>query len=448
MAKFAILGGEVLFSQPQLQYVELRKAFQNLKEEVSLIARGQLFRLAHNVDELPAVLTGLVSGYLQKASELAVERLCGRGVYDIDEASFQQRLVGTVEREGILNPLLELGTTALEIEDIRGGGGVGLIGGGFGLEGAARGVAVAGAVNLLTSAFSSAAASAKREAQRQAIAVGLRGTDQIDRIVGALNGIIDCALSETAKFWMERSPEGLLFPSAAEADRAKALAANLAKGRVPADQTKALMLQALELNPYDPLLHVLVTSKFPDSGIEALSDFLGIDVSEYAGKEEVKAVLGSEVRSLSYWSEDLLSIFRRFPNKHLHVFPHIPERKLTGACKEYFREGVGYPEGMSAFRLIGLGEAMALIDTTVFGGGGCGITFSTSGFAWKETADEPRGLQWVALRHLDTNLQRTIFGVRLFGSEIQLSGVDITKQRFSEMMFAIRDQLALRDWKT
>ncbi len=231
--------------------------------------------------------------------------------------------------------------------------------------------------------------------------------------------------------------------------QARALLSNLSKGRVPEAKREDVMASALEKNPYDPAGHVLLHGAFGRNEMcEEFSDFLGIDYREHASKDNVKGAIGDTGSALTYWFDDLLEVFGRFSTKDLHISPHIPARKLLGAKKEYLNEGVSPPEGLAEFRLAEIGEPVALIDTSLFGGGGTGIAFTTKGFAWKEQFEEAKGVAWSALRSLDGNLDRTIFGVRLFGSEIQLSGVSLSKADFEGMVGALASALEKRGWAT
>ena len=323
------------------------------------------------------------------------------------------------------------------------------MGGGFGAEGALRGMAIAGAVNLLTGALSSAAAAGQRNAARQSAAADLKKPGNLRKFIDAFEQLVDQGLWLTARLIASRKSDALEFPSEDDVRQARALLSNLSKGRVPDARREDVMASALEKNPYDPAGHVVLHGAFGRNEMcEEFSDFLGIDYREHANKDNVKGAIGDTGSSLTYWFDDLLEVFGRFSSKDLHISPHIPARKLSGAKKEYLKEGVSPPEGLAEFRLVEIGEPVALIDTSLFGGGGTGIAFTTKGFAWKEQFEEAKGVAWSALRSLDGNLDRTIFGVRLFGSEIQLSGVSLSKADFEGMVGALASALEKRGWAT
>lgn len=444
---FLVLERNITFSEQQLAFVELRKSYEDLKLELLAEIEVDLERALEDFAGLPVRLASAVAKSLARVSELSVRNLCENGVYDVDETDFQERLVTAASKEQILAPIVAVGLTDEEIEKIQGSGGLGVVGGGFGVEGALQGMAVAGVVNLLTGALSEAAAAGRRDLARQAASRDLRNPENLAKLVGTFERLVDCGLMLAAQVIAVRDPRRLDYPSDEDAKQARALLSNLSKGRVPDGRREDVIVQALEKNPYDPAGHVLLQGAFDSPGeSEALADFLGIDVREHAGRSQTKAAIGESSASLSYWVDDMLEIFGRFASKDLHVHPYLPERKISGARREYFKEETLTPPGMSEFQLHDPGMPVALIDTSIFGGGGTGITFGTSGFAWRVDFQEAHGLTWQALRMIEHDISRTIFGVRLFGSDIQLSGISVSKQQLLDIVQALRDRLESRNW--
>ena len=82
------------------------------------------------------------------------------------------------------------------------------MGGGFGAEGALRGMAIAGAVNLLTGALSSAAAAGQRNAARQSAAADLKKPGNLRKIIDAFEQLVDQGLWLTARLIASRKSEG------------------------------------------------------------------------------------------------------------------------------------------------------------------------------------------------------------------------------------------------
>lgn len=445
--EFQVLGYDIAFNEKQLAFVRIRSLFEKLKVDILIDIELDLETAISKFSELPTHLAEAVVVCLSETTNLGVQTLCSHGVYEIDEEAFRNRLVEEAKNRDLFAPIQAIGVVADDIEEIEGGGGVGLIGGGFGAEGALRGMAIAGAVNLLTGALSSAAAAGQRSAARQTVAADLKKPGNLQRIIDALEQLVDQGLWLTAGMISSRKSDALKFPSEDDMRQARALISNLSKGRVPEAQRKDVMASALEKNPYDPAGHVLLHGAFNrDDSSEEFSDFLEIDYREHASKENVKGAIGDAGGSLRYWFDELLEVFGRFSSKDLHISPHIPARKLVGAKKEYLKDGVSPPEGQAEYKLVEIGEPVALIDTSIFGGGGTGITFTTQGFAWKEQFEEAKGVAWPALRALEGNLVHTIFGVRLFGSEIQLSGISLSKADFNGIIEALAAVLEKRNW--
>ena len=101
------------------------------------------------------------------------------------------------------------------------------MGGGFGAEGALRGMAIAGAVNLLTGALSSAAAAGQRNAARQSAAADLKKPGNLRKIIDAFEQLVDQGLWLTARLIASRKSDALEFPSEDDVRQARALLSNL-----------------------------------------------------------------------------------------------------------------------------------------------------------------------------------------------------------------------------
>lgn len=445
---FTILGQEISFDERQLAFVELRNSFKTLEDELLSILRSNIASAISDFETLPKYLSDAVSLCIQKCATLGVDKLCEHGIYEVDERQFRRELLARGEEIALFAPIDAIGEVADRIDGIERPRGGGLVGGGFGVEGALSGMAIAGAANFLSDGLSSISAMSDRRGARKSASSVLKKPGNTRQILAVYEGIFDLALWETAEQISSFNSDLLDFPSRETKSQAQALTENLAKGRVSEERKSEVMLSALRKNPYDSAAHVLLHSLFGSEGeSEEFSSLLGIDFRELAGSGDVEKIIGKVAEGHKYWRDELLQILGRFAGEGFHVAPHIPARKLSGARAEYLKNKLCLPDGLSGHELTDIGEPLALIDTSLFGGGGVGITFTTTGFAVKEAFAEPVGASWTALQSLRGNLENTLFGIRFFGSEINFTGLDIQKQDFRTMMLAVKSSLEKRGWK-
>lgn len=445
---FRVLDRELTFNSRQIAFANLWCAFRELSRGFVEELEDDLQANVGNLAETMSLLSQAVDDCVDETATLAIDQLCQIEIFDCDEERFRELLISQAYERNLFAPLVALGAKLENIDRIEGGGGIGLTGGGFGAAGAIQGMAIAGAANLLTGAVSKAAAAVERSAAKQVAAAELKTPANRKRIFAGFEQLVELGLSITAKIASSSRPEALEFPSDEDQQKASAIIANIARGRVPEARRDDLMAEALARNPYDPAGHVLLHSAYGSRAEHTtFSDFLGIDVGSAGSQNQVQTTGFDADKSLRPWSDELKEICTSIYAKDLHISPYIPEHKLAGAMKNYLRKGVAAPHGHEEYALEDIGSPVALIDITVFGGGGDGITFTTRGFSWKDAFKEPRALSWSGLRNLDGNIKRTTFGVRLFDHDLSLSGVSVSKDQFETIMKAIAQALERRNWQ-
>lgn len=131
-----------------------------------------------------------------------------------------------------------------------------MIGGGFGVEGAARGMVAATAVNAAVGlVYGTANAFGKAMAtggDRRKKAELFQATTTKDGLSEVLLSVALAGHRLVAEIANEEG-EGVRFEIVSDSDarRARALIANVEAGRVPNDQVAEVLAEALQLNPFE-----------------------------------------------------------------------------------------------------------------------------------------------------------------------------------------------------
>jgi hypothetical protein len=179
-----------------------------------------------------------------------------------------------------------------------------VIGGGFGVKGAAEGIAIATAANaaigVVHGAASAVAKAAATKADRQQKEELFKDPKTLAVLTGLLHNIILEGHRLVADIVNRENPEPKYDVVSAEAcQRAAALTENVKAGRVPASDMATVLVQALQLDPFrvTPWRLWLEHLGDPDGGVAGATEALGVD-----GIPDCKDQLLSQSRSALAWS--------------------------------------------------------------------------------------------------------------------------------------------------
>lgn len=376
-------------------------------------------------------------------STVTIKDLIEHSIFDIDEDQFFEKYQATVRERDLLSPLAEFLVLIERPELALSASGGGIIGGGFGLEGAAQGMAIAAAANLLTGTISAANANARRATDKQKIANFIKRGDTRRRVFETISAVALAAQDVFLEILQVKTGVYIERPSLDDEKKAKAIVRNVAKGRLPAETMQAALLEAIKLNPYDPLAYIVLHLKALDpGGVEDLTDFLDLDYESYASSSEAEELIGiSEARKIGSLEDAIINIISNYPNKDLYLYPNIPDRKLKNAQSSYFNEKifadthVKFPESDEFITETNPdpGDLIALIDCTLFGSANDGIAFGSGGIAWKN-ASAPVMMSWSSFSKFAPHISRGLMGVKLAGQDMSLSGSDFKVAHLLEVL--------------
>lgn len=230
-----------------------------------------------SLDQVMAQFPSLLSQTLDETAAAVASDLARSGIYDWDDAAVREALEARLGRlmatfAELESAYQEIGIKAEAREVDRAYQGAGrsyISGGGFGLDGAAKGMAVASAANVALGLVYGAAdaagrALASREDERTKRAL-FEDPQTRRTLAKAIRDVAFEGQAVLAEVLNRQDENPRVEEITAEAERrAAALANNVASGRVPDDQIQSILTQAIDLNPYAELPWRLWIEKLED----------------------------------------------------------------------------------------------------------------------------------------------------------------------------------------
>lgn len=308
MAEFKLGPAVLTTTQARDSFAALRSQYRGLGEKHRSLFHAK-FAACKSADELFAGLPDDIDAVLADTTAMVAGDLAANGIFDVGERVIRADLEARVEHVAepfnavqdryfsIIGKAAELEAQRQEARENRGQ----IIGGGFGLEGAARGMALAavanaaigltyGLVNLTAKAASDLGDKDKKRQLQQdpATRAGIG-----DFLVGiTLQG---------AELVAATVKDGATFEAVTEEAREKsaAIVENVAAGRVPDDQVQSVLVQALNLDPFNAGAWTAWLDRYgdQDASLAVCADAFGID-----DVKAHKAKLIAERKAALSWS--------------------------------------------------------------------------------------------------------------------------------------------------
>lgn len=395
MQEFELGSSLVRFGAAEENYKRIRVKFRR----ASTLAGGDFAeRYSSLFADAPMFATALErisAEYLNRTVNTAIAELIEHEIFDIDDLGFirhysANHLTWMEDIEAVRAAYNAIALEGGQLASDAASGGGGIMGGGFGMEGAAKGIAIATAANaaigvatgLIRSAgdglnaFANKQRMAKLIATPAVVAMLRKGIENL--VFNTHRSIVD--LIQSARPEWEVRAIGI-----DDEARCEAILCNVRRGRFAGRNLESALEQAILVNPYcnqaysEWHKHGLPAT----NGITNLAAYLGIEVAESAPPEESN--LATISRQSTELKAGLLNILKEFQSSDFYVTDQIQARKSRGATAKYFNreffasiEDSGLTEGQE------LGELLALIDSTALGSAEEGFAISELGIVWKE----------------------------------------------------------------
>lgn len=262
MGEFRLGDHLLVTTQGRDALADLRKTYVGLEAELSENFRSR-FKTLQSADELFGRYPEDIGRALDRTVAAVARDIARERIYHWDEAALRKKLEARSEAaaekfERIRDQYVSITTSAAEREAIRAEAGQNtpsVIGGGFGVEGAVRGIAVATAANaaigLVHGAANAAGKAMAASGDRRKKQELLNDPRTKDVLADVLHDIAVEGSRLVADIVNSERKEPMYDVVTAEAGRrAAALAENVGAGRVPEEEIPAVLVEAIGLDPF------------------------------------------------------------------------------------------------------------------------------------------------------------------------------------------------------
>lgn len=282
------LGAMALTTTPERdRFAALRRQYMGLGEKHRSRFHAR-FAKCQTADDLFQGLPDDIEALLAATTAMVASNLASNGIFDVSEKAIRADLEARVELVAdrfdqvqdryyaIIGKAAELEAQRQEARDNRGR----IVGGGFGVQGAAQGIAVAAVANAaiglthgLANSLSKAASNlGDKEKKRELLA------DPATE-AGIGDFVIRIAL-QGAELVAATVNGGATFEAVTKdaCQKSLAIVENVAAGRVPGDQVQSVLVQALTLDPFNAAAWTEWLDRFGDhdGSVGASAEALGV----------------------------------------------------------------------------------------------------------------------------------------------------------------------------
>ena len=289
---FPLIGLDVKFSEEQLRYFAIRNDYRGRVYQAVNKALSEFYDVFEEFDDLHEKGPAWFNQYLQPMVQYAISELGKMKYYDLDPEAFIE-LMDTSDVDKSLNRVLakkaEVESEEEERENRRASrteaAGSAWAGGGFGVSGAIKGAATAGALNLGGAAVSGIFNMVGRGISACANAAKLRDflksdetrDDYINTLAGLLWGVRDTFIAVA-----EKNCKGFKVKQLYSSDRqlSERIMKNIKTGVVGKEDIPENIVRAIETYPYSEEIYQYLAENYDDEDleIENLAGFFNFDI--------------------------------------------------------------------------------------------------------------------------------------------------------------------------
>ena len=292
MKSFNLLEKTINFTDEQLLYFSIRSEYMKIALDAAAKARNEFYDVFQKFSDLHEKGATWIVSYLTPVVEHAIKELGNMKYYDLDSDTFFE-LMNTDSLSECLNRVLakkeEVESTEEERERERAArteaAGSSWSGGGFGLSGALKGAATAGALNLGGAAISGTFNMIGRGISACANAAKLRNfleaEETIDSFINTLIKLI-FEVRDTFIAVAEENCKKFKIKQLCASDREKAerIFKNIKANIIPEEDILDNIIRIIEQYPYIEEVYQYLAEKYDDKNfeIEDIADFFNYDI--------------------------------------------------------------------------------------------------------------------------------------------------------------------------
>lgn len=398
MFEFKIGSSLLKFTETQDAYRVIRNKYKNIAKVIGEDIAERYVALFANPEQFMVSLERIAAEYINRITNTAICDLITYGVIDVDDSAFlahysEHHLTWTSDISMIREIYNSIVLDGEPVPQNSSGGGV--IGGGFGVEGAAKGIAIATAANaaigVATGMINAASAGLKSLEMKNRLATLINLQESKIAICSAVENLVFNAHRSLVDLVKERRPDtSIEFVSSRQEAQSSAIVWNVQKGRVPHENIENALFQAIRLNPYlEASYRQWQLSNCPtDGGFDALLEHLSIDLNDNSPTAKQACEL-SATAGIYELQKGFIEILAAFKSDDFYVCNSIPERKKKNAIDNYYNCSIFSASAgdlASSSNIAEIGDMLALVDATAFGSAEHGLAIGTVGFGWKDSS--------------------------------------------------------------
>ena len=296
MNEMLLDGFRIEISDGLKAYNPFRKKYKNKATAVSEEFDKKFSVLFDDMDELYARFPLIAQGYLEEIVDVALRDVIQAGINDISDEVFITKYVTPrntwqEDYQEIEDEYLAIVLDSEKYEEYKkardNNRGPGIMGGGFGVEGAAAGIAIATAANFASNALGgmidSASDGLRSFNERIKKSELFNNPNTREHLVSSIFKLVFQVHLAVIDVIVEKKGKTDLEPVSANAhEQAKAIVQNIKRGRIENENIKESLVDAIRLDPYYEETYRIWLEKYGDgeNGYFELIDYFDIPISK------------------------------------------------------------------------------------------------------------------------------------------------------------------------
>ena len=270
--EFTLFDKTITFTDKQIARAEILQRFGSYASAAEEITKIAYLNKINSYEDLIADNGSIIQIVVNMFFEPTMKYIVENKIYDFSDkdllSKFNQYNSISDQMEDLLKPfdeILQANASAQQYRELRKESRGRVIGGGFGFEGAVKGMAAAGAMNAAAgighSIFNSIGNALDNANAQDAMKKIFKDENLIREYAGiSFGAIVDIELIVLKLF----EQKNLIAPDGVTSDSDKALFENLKKGRIPEQEIPQIFLGLIQKDPYSLKIYDWGHDKFPE----------------------------------------------------------------------------------------------------------------------------------------------------------------------------------------
>lgn len=290
MQTLLCIGRKIKISNEQEEYVSYRNKFVNYAQDAYSTMETYYTEQIKSLEDAIKRVPDLLSDIIDHAVGIAIEELVNKDIFTYNKKKFYEDYEArNFNSEKYIKPIIERYQQVLSYQDgieqeraYQRAGRSHWEGGGFGLGGAVKGAAMAGAMNLGTGLFRGIGDSMKNSSDRRKVDQLKRSLFQDPEIKeGLVHGVYSCCIGVFNSFMRVMSEEGYFSSIEMDYKKSDTIYENVKEFVKDRDKIIDKMIECINLYPYNEDYYFLIanqaTSPMERKQVYTVASAFGLD---------------------------------------------------------------------------------------------------------------------------------------------------------------------------